>query len=115
MKEKGPFKTALGDIGFDEKGDIKLPGYVMYEWKKGEDGKYSYFDSSKLSNLNYCRMPGALCRAFCYWTFPIFYDSISAILFALQHFVAMIADFPLLLSGVPPCLSGKSLSPTVPK
>ncbi|CAN7252597.1 branched-chain amino acid ABC transporter substrate-binding protein [Phyllobacterium sp. LjRoot231] len=43
MKEKGPFKTVLGDIAFDEKGDPKLPGYVMYEWKKGEDGKYSYF------------------------------------------------------------------------
>lgn len=37
------FATALGDMGFDEKGDPKLPGYVMYEWKKGEDGKYSYF------------------------------------------------------------------------
>jgi branched-chain amino acid transport system substrate-binding protein len=43
MKEKGPFKTVLGDIAFDEKGDPKLPGYVMYEWKKGEDGNYSYY------------------------------------------------------------------------
>ncbi|PRD43888.1 branched chain amino acid ABC transporter substrate-binding protein [Phyllobacterium phragmitis] len=42
MKEKGPFKTVLGDISFDEKGDPKLPGYVMYEWKKGDDGKYTY-------------------------------------------------------------------------
>lgn len=42
MKEKGPFPTALGDMGFDEKGDPKLPGYVMYVWKKGEDGKYTY-------------------------------------------------------------------------
>ncbi|MBS3648980.1 branched-chain amino acid ABC transporter substrate-binding protein [Pseudaminobacter sp. 19-2017] len=42
LKEKGPFKTALGDIAYDEKGDPKLPGYVMYEWKKGEDGKYTY-------------------------------------------------------------------------
>lgn len=37
------FATALGDMGFDEKGDPKLPGYVMYEWKKGPDGNYSYF------------------------------------------------------------------------
>ncbi|MBB6178261.1 branched-chain amino acid ABC transporter substrate-binding protein [Pseudorhizobium flavum] len=37
------FPTALGDMGFDEKGDPKLPGYVMYEWKKGDDGNYSYF------------------------------------------------------------------------
>jgi branched-chain amino acid transport system substrate-binding protein len=43
LHEKGPFKTVLGDIAFDEKGDPKLPGYVMYEWKKGPDGKYSYF------------------------------------------------------------------------
>ena len=42
LKEKGPFKTALGDIAYDEKGDPKLPGYVMYEWKKGDDGKYTY-------------------------------------------------------------------------
>jgi len=43
MKEKGPFPTVLGDMVFDEKGDPKIPGYIMYEWKKGEDGKYSYF------------------------------------------------------------------------
>lgn len=42
MKAKGPFKTALGDLAFDEKGDPKLPGYVMYEWQKGADGKYTY-------------------------------------------------------------------------
>ncbi|PSJ57174.1 branched-chain amino acid ABC transporter substrate-binding protein [Kumtagia ephedrae] len=42
MKEKGPFPTALGDMAFDEKGDPKLPGYVMYIWKKGDDGKYTY-------------------------------------------------------------------------
>jgi branched-chain amino acid transport system substrate-binding protein len=43
MKAKGPFTTAIGEIGFDSKGDITRPDYVMYEWKKGEDGKYSYF------------------------------------------------------------------------
>jgi branched-chain amino acid transport system substrate-binding protein len=43
MKEKGPFPTVLGEMSFDEKGDPKLPGYIMYEWKKGPDGKYSYF------------------------------------------------------------------------
>ena len=42
MHEKGPFPTALGDIAFDEKGDPKLPGYIMYEWKKGDDGKFTY-------------------------------------------------------------------------
>jgi branched-chain amino acid transport system substrate-binding protein len=38
----GTFNTVLGDLGFDEKGDPKLPGYVMYEWRKGADGKFNY-------------------------------------------------------------------------
>jgi branched-chain amino acid transport system substrate-binding protein len=33
------FKTVLGDVAFDAKGDVRLPGYVFYEWK---DGKYDY-------------------------------------------------------------------------
>ena len=37
MKEM-TFQTALGDLNFDEKGDVSLPGYVFYEWK---DGQYS--------------------------------------------------------------------------
>lgn len=41
--KKGKFSTVLGELSFDEKGDPKAPGYVMYEWKKGPDGKYSYF------------------------------------------------------------------------
>lgn len=44
LKAKGPFQTAIGELGFDEKGDITRPDYVMYEWKKGDDGKYSYFE-----------------------------------------------------------------------
>lgn len=32
----GAFKTALGELSFDDKGDVSLPGYVFYEWKKGE-------------------------------------------------------------------------------
>ncbi|MCB1756445.1 MAG: branched-chain amino acid ABC transporter substrate-binding protein [Gammaproteobacteria bacterium] len=35
----GEFKTVLGDLSFDGKGDVTLPGYVFYEWK---DGKYDY-------------------------------------------------------------------------
>ncbi|CAA7622046.1 branched-chain amino acid ABC transporter substrate-binding protein [Magnetospirillum sp. SS-4] len=35
----GKFDTALGAIGFDSKGDVAAPGYVMYEWK---NGKYDY-------------------------------------------------------------------------
>jgi branched-chain amino acid transport system substrate-binding protein len=42
MHESGPFPTVLGDLAYDAKGDPKLPGYIMYEWKKGDDGKYTY-------------------------------------------------------------------------
>jgi len=42
MKSSGPWKTAIGDIGFDKKGDITRPDYVMYKWGKGADGKYTY-------------------------------------------------------------------------
>lgn len=35
----GSYETVLGKIGFDEKGDVKAPGYVFYVWK---DGKYDY-------------------------------------------------------------------------
>ena len=37
----GTFKTVLGDSSFDDKGDVKLPGYVVYEWK---NGTYDYLD-----------------------------------------------------------------------
>ncbi len=39
---EGTFKTVIGDVKFDEKGDVTLPGYVFYEWK---DGKYDYVSS----------------------------------------------------------------------
>ena len=42
IKAGGAWKTAIGDIGYDEKGDITRPDYVIYEWKKGADGKPTY-------------------------------------------------------------------------
>ncbi|WP_062017332.1 branched-chain amino acid ABC transporter substrate-binding protein [Aureimonas sp. AU4] len=38
--------TVVGDLKFDGKGDVTLPGYVIYEWK---GGKYDYLtaDASK--------------------------------------------------------------------
>ncbi|MCO5159113.1 MAG: branched-chain amino acid ABC transporter substrate-binding protein [Aquamicrobium sp.] len=39
---EGTFKTVLGESGFDDKGDVKLPGYVIYEWKAG---KYDYLEN----------------------------------------------------------------------
>jgi branched-chain amino acid transport system substrate-binding protein len=44
IKANGPWKTAIGDIGYDAKGDITRPDYVLYTWKKGDDGKYTYFE-----------------------------------------------------------------------
>ena len=37
-----PFKTVIGDLAYDKKGDITRPDYVMYVWKKGADGKITY-------------------------------------------------------------------------
>lgn len=39
--DDGKFKTVLGELEFDDKGDVTLPGYVFYEWK---DGKYDYLE-----------------------------------------------------------------------
>lgn len=36
---EGDFKTVLGDLKFNDVGDVTLPGYIMYEWKAG---KYDY-------------------------------------------------------------------------
>jgi len=36
------FKTVLGDISYDKKGDRKDVDYVMYTWKKDKDGKVVY-------------------------------------------------------------------------
>jgi branched-chain amino acid transport system substrate-binding protein len=35
----GKFDTVLGNLSFDQKGDVTLPGYVWYEWK---NGSYDY-------------------------------------------------------------------------
>lgn len=42
IKASGPWPTAIGDIGYDAKGDITRPDYVIYEWRKDEDGKATY-------------------------------------------------------------------------
>ena len=36
------YKTVIGDIGYDKKGDITRLDYVMYTWKKLPDGKITY-------------------------------------------------------------------------
>lgn len=41
MHSGATFKTVLGDISYDAKGDRKSLDYVMYEWKR-QDGKLTY-------------------------------------------------------------------------
>lgn len=38
---EGTFQTVLGELEFDENGDVTLPGYVFYEWK---NGTYDYIE-----------------------------------------------------------------------
>ena len=42
MKSGRVFKTVIGDISYDKKGDITRPDYVLYVWRKGADGKIDY-------------------------------------------------------------------------
>jgi branched-chain amino acid transport system substrate-binding protein len=42
IKASGPWATAIGELGYDAKGDITRPDYVMYKWGKGDDGKFTY-------------------------------------------------------------------------
>ena len=42
--QKGTFRTVLGNFHFNDKGDVNLPSYVVYQWK---DGVYDYYVASK--------------------------------------------------------------------
>jgi len=42
IKANGPFATAIGELGYDSKGDITRPDYVLYTWKKQDDGSFNY-------------------------------------------------------------------------
>ena len=41
--KSGQFETVLGKFGFDTKGDVTAPGYIMYEWS---GGAYDYYKGS---------------------------------------------------------------------
>ena len=45
MKSGFKFKTVIGEISFDKKGDITRPDYTMYTWKPGADGKITYIEN----------------------------------------------------------------------
>ncbi len=42
MRTGVTFNTVIGDLAFDEKGDIKQVGYVLYTWVKQPDGRLTY-------------------------------------------------------------------------
>ncbi len=39
-------EAVIGELSFDEKGDVVNPGYVLYVWEKGPDGKYVHVEQS---------------------------------------------------------------------
>jgi branched-chain amino acid transport system substrate-binding protein len=41
------FKTVVGDISYDAKGDVTRADYTVFVWKKGPDGKISYYELDK--------------------------------------------------------------------
>jgi branched-chain amino acid transport system substrate-binding protein len=44
MHSGSAFNTVIGQLGFDRKGDITSPAYVMYVWKKTSSGKITYVE-----------------------------------------------------------------------
>jgi branched-chain amino acid transport system substrate-binding protein len=44
MHSSKTFKTVIGDIAYDKKGDITRLDYVMYVWKKDASGKITYVE-----------------------------------------------------------------------
>jgi branched-chain amino acid transport system substrate-binding protein len=55
MRSGMVFSTVLGDLKFDSKGDVSDDGYVvngvkkdryvLYIWRKGPDGRITYFEA----------------------------------------------------------------------
>lgn len=45
MHSGAPFKTVIGDIAYDKKGDITRLDYVMYTWTKMPDGKITFTEN----------------------------------------------------------------------
>jgi branched-chain amino acid transport system substrate-binding protein len=44
IKSGMTFKTVIGDLSYDKKGDITRPDYTMYVWKNDGKGKISYVE-----------------------------------------------------------------------
>jgi branched-chain amino acid transport system substrate-binding protein len=58
MRSGMVFNTVLGDLTFDKKGDVseytvgnvKKDRYVLYAWRKGPDGRITYFEADSAGN-----------------------------------------------------------------
>jgi branched-chain amino acid transport system substrate-binding protein len=54
MRSGMVFNTVLGDPSFDKRGDVseyvvggvKKDRYVLYIWRKGPDGRITYFEAN---------------------------------------------------------------------
>ena len=44
IKSGQKFKTVIGELSYDKKGDVTRLDYVMYVWKKQPDGKITYVE-----------------------------------------------------------------------
>ncbi len=44
MHSGAKYKTVIGDISYDKKGDVTRLDYVMYIWKKDNSGKITYVE-----------------------------------------------------------------------
>ncbi|SON56108.1 Leucine-, isoleucine-, valine-, threonine-, and alanine-binding protein precursor [Hartmannibacter diazotrophicus] len=42
LKKGNAYDTVIGKLSYNEKGDITRPDYVMYVWKKNDEGKITY-------------------------------------------------------------------------
>jgi branched-chain amino acid transport system substrate-binding protein len=42
MKTGQKYKTVIGELSYDKKGDVTRLDYVMYVWKKNPEGKITY-------------------------------------------------------------------------
>ena len=42
IKSGKAFKTVIGDLSYNKKGDVTRLDYVMYVWKKNAEGKITY-------------------------------------------------------------------------
>ena len=45
IKSGMKFNTVIGELGFDQRGDIPSPGYAMYVWRKDPHGKITYSEA----------------------------------------------------------------------